>query len=107
MSKRLGVEIESIISRLLPVRLDVLKAEQHFARELDHVHVRHLESARNLTHYLSLRGHDLRELQTDLGRLGLSSLGRLESHTLATLDAEVVVDHLSQTCGKAMVRTRD
>lgn len=93
MSKRLGVEIESIISRLLPVRLDVLQAEQHFARELDHVHVSHLESARNLTHYLSLRGHDLRELQTDLGRLGLSSLGRLESHTLATLDAVLAVLH--------------
>jgi pyruvate kinase len=93
MSKRLDVEIESVISRLLPVRLDVLQAEQHFASELDHVHLRHLESARNLTHYLSLRGHDLRELQTDLGRLGLSSLGRLESHTLATLDTVLAVLH--------------
>jgi pyruvate kinase len=93
MSKRLDVEIESIISRLLPVRLDVLQAEKHFARELDHVDLCHLESARNLTHYVSLRGHDLRELQTDLGRLGLSSLGRLESHTLATLDAVLAVLH--------------
>jgi hypothetical protein len=83
MSKRLDVEIESVIARLLPVRADVLEAEQHFARELDHVHLCHLESARNLTHYVSLRAHDLRQLQNDLGRLGLSSLGRLESHTLA------------------------
>ncbi len=93
MTKRLDVEIESVISRLLPIRLDVLLAEQHFARELDHVHLCHLESARNLTHYVSLRRHDLRELQTDLGRLGLSSLGRLESHTLATLDAVLAVLH--------------
>jgi pyruvate kinase len=93
MSKRLEVEIESVIARLLPVRLDVLEAEEHFARELDHVHLGHLESARNLTHYVSLRGHDLRELQTDLGRLGLSSLGRLESHTLTTLEAVLAVLH--------------
>jgi hypothetical protein len=34
-----------------------------------------------------LRRHDIRELQEDLGRLALSSLGRLESHVMATLDA--------------------
>jgi pyruvate kinase len=93
MSKRLEAEIESVISRLLPVRADIFQAEQHFARELDHVHLCHLESARNLTHYVSLRAHDLRQLQTDLGRLGLSSVGRLESHTLATLDAVLAVLH--------------
>jgi pyruvate kinase len=93
MSQRLDGEIESIIAELLPVRVDVLEAEQHFARELDHVHLCHLESARNLTHYVSLRAHDLRQLQIDLGRLGLSSLGRLESHTLATLDALLAVLH--------------
>jgi pyruvate kinase len=98
MSSHLVREIESVIARLLPIQLDVLQAEQHFSRELDHVHLSHLESARNLTHYLSLRGHDLRELQHDLGRLGLSSLGRLESHTLATLDA--VLDVLHRLAGK-------
>ncbi len=45
MRKRLDLEIESVISRLLPIRVDVLEAEQHFARELDHVHLCHLESA--------------------------------------------------------------
>ena len=87
------MEIESVISGLLPVRRDVLEAEQHFARELDHVQLTHLESARNLTHYVSLRAHDLRQLQMDLGRLGLSSLGRLESHTLSTLGAVLAVLH--------------
>ncbi len=93
MSRNLLHEIESVITRLQPIQLDVSQAEQHFRRELDHVYLGHLESARNLTHYLSLRGHDLRELQHDLGRLGLSSLGRLESHTLATLDAVFAVLH--------------
>jgi pyruvate kinase len=98
MNSNIAREIESVIVRLLPMRLDVSQAEQHFSRELDHVHLHHLESARNLIHYLSLRGHDLRELQCDLGRLGLSSLGRLESHTLATLDA--VLDVLHRLAGK-------
>ena len=48
MSKRLDVEIESVIARLLPVRVDILEAEQHFARELDHVHLYDLESAQIL-----------------------------------------------------------
>ena len=93
MSRNLIHEIESVIARLQPIRLDVSQAEHHFRRELDHVHLGHLESARNLTHYLSLRGHDLRDLQHDLGRLGLSSLGRLESHALATLDAVLAALH--------------
>lgn len=41
----------------------------------------------NLAHYLSLRRHDLRPLQRRLMSHGLSSLGRLESRVLPTLDA--------------------
>lgn len=45
------------------------------------------ESARNLAHYLALRHRDLRPLQRPLMRLGLSSLGRLESRVLPGLQA--------------------
>ena len=45
------------------------------------------ESARNLLHYLALRQHDIRDVQDQLGELGLSRLGRAEAHTLASLDA--------------------
>lgn len=41
----------------------------------------------NLAHYLCLRHRDLRPLQRRLMRWGLSSLGRLESRVLPTLDA--------------------
>ncbi|QFR33153.1 pyruvate kinase [Ancylobacter sp. TS-1] len=41
----------------------------------------------NLAHYLALRRHELRPLQRQLMRRGLSSLGRLESRVLPTLDA--------------------
>ena len=42
-------------------------------------------SAGNLAHYLAFRHHDLRELQRELMRHGLSSLGRLESRVMVTL----------------------
>jgi pyruvate kinase len=87
MSKNFDMEVESIIARLQPIRLEALKAEEHFREQLDYVYSGNLQSARNLVHYLSLRRHDIRELQEDLGRLALSSLGRLESHVMATLDA--------------------
>src|SRR5512142_3090259 len=44
-------------------------------------------SALNLAHYRALRHHDLRPLQRSLMRYGLSSVGRLESRVLTTLDA--------------------
>mgnify|MGYP002073457119 CR=1 FL=1 len=44
-------------------------------------------SALNLAHYLALRRHDLRPLQSALMPLGLSSLGRSESRVIPTLDA--------------------
>src|SRR6516164_7436144 len=93
MSQNFAQEIESIISRLQPIRLEVLQAEQDFQKELDHVYSGSRQSARNLVHYLGLRRHDLRELQEDLGRLALSSLGRLESHVIATLDALLALLH--------------
>jgi pyruvate kinase len=98
MSRSLTQEIESLISRLQPIRLEVLEAEQHFRTELDHVYSGNLQSARNLVDYLCLRRHDIRELQEDLGRLALSSLGRLESHVIATLDA--LLDLLHKLVGK-------
>jgi pyruvate kinase len=93
MSKNLALEIESIIARLKPIRHEVLQAEQHFSEELDHVCPGNLQSARNLVHYMSLRRHDIRDLQEDLGRLALTSLGRLESHVIATLDALLALLH--------------
>jgi pyruvate kinase len=45
------------------------------------------DSVRNLLHYLSLRHLDLRNIQERLAALGLSSLGHIEAHTLASLYA--------------------
>lgn len=48
---------------------------------------RFLPSAENLFHYLAARRRDLRTLQEDLIPWGLSSLGRMEAKSLATIEA--------------------
>jgi pyruvate kinase len=53
-------------------------------------------SATNLAHYLAFRHHDLRELQRELMRYGLSSLGRSESRVMITLQTlETALEALS------------
>ena len=53
------------------------------------------EAALNFAYYVALRRRDIRSLQLKLGNLGLSSLGRLEGHVLATLD--LVAYHLAKS----------
>ncbi|WP_298288677.1 pyruvate kinase [Thiomonas sp.] len=55
-------------------------------------------SARNLLHYIAVRQTDLRPLQLQLAQLGLSSLGSLETHVVAALDA--VLDRLDDLLGQ-------
>lgn len=55
-------------------------------------------SARNLADYLALREHDLRAMQVALMPWGLSSLGRLESRVMPTLDA--VAHSLAELAGQ-------
>ena len=64
-----------------------LAAEQEFRTELERVEPSMRKSALNLVHYLAVRRHDVRELQDELARLGLSSLGRMEAHVMASLQA--------------------
>ena len=62
-------------------------AEQEHVATFDLLDDDRRRSARNLIHYLALRSNDLRDLQHALAELGLSSLGRNESHVLANLSA--------------------
>ena len=68
---------------------------QPWLRDIDRLHH---DSARNLAHYLALRQVDLRPLQERLAWVGLSSLGRSESHVLANLDKVLGLLHL--VCGR-------
>ena len=75
-----------LIAQLWAVRQTMREREKALKAELDKVLPGYHQSARNLVHYLTLRSVDLRPLQEQLSRLGLSSLGRSESHVLASLD---------------------
>jgi pyruvate kinase len=76
---------------LYALREHALRLEQYTADDLAQVADGCVASARNLVHYLAIRQHDIRELQKDLAQIGLSSLGVLEPHVLASLDAVLAV----------------
>ncbi|MGP1273321.1 MAG: pyruvate kinase [Phycisphaerales bacterium] len=76
---------EFAASALADLERRMLLAEAH--ADLNRVHPDRAASARNLVHYLALRESDARPLQDRLRTLGLSSLGRAEGCTLATVRA--------------------
>ena len=87
VTHRRHVELTAISAQVDVLRADLRAAELQLAGELAKVNPDYRASAVNLTHYLALRLHDLRDLQPELARLGLSSLGRTEPHVQATLNA--------------------
>lgn len=84
---------DELIARLTPalraLRDRALALEARYADELAQVEPGAAPSARNLLHYLAVRQQDIRGLQRDLAALGLSSLGILEAHALASLNAVI------------------
>lgn len=90
--------LERIETQLETLRDGALKLEERYRQELGEIDPGHQASARNLLHYLSIRQQDIRALQEDLASLGLSSLGVLEPHALASLNA--VIGILERLTGK-------
>jgi pyruvate kinase len=68
------------------LRRSALAIEEEYADTLEKTAPVLRESAYNLLHYLAVRRHDIRDLQRELERLGLSSLGRMEAHVMASLN---------------------
>ncbi len=85
------LRIERAARGVEELRRAALTAEEEFGPELEAVAPSMRESAYNLVHYLAVRRHDVRQLQDELVRLGLSSLGRLEAHVMASLQAVLEV----------------
>lgn len=81
------------IDKLWSLRESMLEYEKTLAPWLRQVDPGYRESARNLIHYLAMRRGDLRELQGELAWIGVSSLGRAESHVLANLDKVLGILH--------------
>lgn len=78
-------KIERMIAKVDAVIARARDLEADYADALEKVHPAYRKSARNLIHYRALRRHDLRKLQKQLGALGLSRLGKTESHVMASL----------------------
>ena len=81
----------SLYQSLDKIRQDLIHAESAWSAELESIPLENRASATNLIHYLALRNHDLRAVQTELGCLGLSSLGRLEAHVMASIESVMSV----------------
>jgi pyruvate kinase len=84
-------ETSSLLTELRHLRESCLALEQEFAASIAEACPQSHRSVQNLIHYLALRKHDLRDLQSRLAALGLSSLGRSESGTLAAIEAVIHV----------------
>ena len=78
---------DSLIQELEALREDVVRCAESHGDRIDQLPEERRASARNLLRYMALRNHDLRPLQERLARIALSSIGRVESNVLATLDA--------------------
>jgi pyruvate kinase len=89
---------QQLIQQLNVLRSEMLQLEASGLADSAGVHPDHRASAANLVHYLALRRHDIRQLQAQLASLGLSSLGRTESHVIGGLHA--VMKILNQLAGR-------
>lgn len=79
------LQIKKLLQQLDQLLEDARELENRFLPQVEASHPAYRNSTRNLLHYLALRHRDNRQLQQQLAQLGLSSLGRSESHVLANL----------------------
>jgi pyruvate kinase len=87
-----------LLDQLEELQRDLMALENDSVDILRRVDALHLASAANLVHYLGLRRRDVRPLQEELAAVGLSSLGRAESHVLISLHAMIIL--LQHALGK-------
>jgi pyruvate kinase len=78
--------IAAAIDELSALRAGLVALQTRLSDSLRAVRPDHAAGAVNLVHYVGLRQHDVRALQDRLAWIGLSSLGRAESHVLASID---------------------
>ena len=79
--------IVEILEQLKQIENEAKALEKKYEKRLKKIHPENQKSALNLIHYLALRNQDIRDLQNTLGQLGISRLGRAESHVFASIAA--------------------
>src|SRR5512135_3456482 len=80
-------QLRKLIDSLESIRSEMAALESVLSERGRDIHPSQLPSAANLMHYVALRRHDVRQIQEQLAILGLSSLGRAESHVLGAIDS--------------------
>ena len=89
--------LSALREQLLALRQRALDVERIGEDEIALVHPSRRSAARNLVDYLALRQQDISGLQRDLQRHGFSSLGVIQGHVMASIDAVLgVLDTLSE-----------
>jgi pyruvate kinase len=94
---------EDLIRQLESLRQSIKTISEMDQLTLSELPPDRVQSAENLLHYLALRSRDIRSLQDRLARLGLDSLGRVESHVLPTINA--VLNNLYLVSGQGQTVT--
>ena len=84
---------KDVIAQLWALRAAMLANEESLLQTFEKVDPCYRASARNLSHYLTLRHADHAHLQEWLAGMGLSSLGRSESNVLANVDKVLGILH--------------
>jgi pyruvate kinase len=84
-------QVTRLLAELNELRESCLAMEKEFDASIAQACPQSRRSVQNLLDYLAVRKHDLRDLQSRLAALGLSSLGRSESSTLAGIEAVISI----------------
>src|SRR5215813_9536549 len=88
--------LTALRARLESLKQAVLDVEAIAEDEIALVHPDRRVGARNLVDYLAIRQHDLRALQRELYAMGLSSMGVVHRHVMASIEAALrIVDRLA------------
>ena len=90
--------LRRIRRRMLALREAALAVERVGEDEIALVHPSRQVASRNLVDYLAVRQQDSRDLQYGLYGLGLSALGVLHRHVMASINAVLVI--LDRLCGE-------
>jgi len=80
-----GERADALRARLEALARAVDEEANRQRARIDAALPKHRESALNLAHYIGLRKQEVRRIQLELAAIGLSSLGRCESHVRDTL----------------------
>jgi pyruvate kinase len=74
-----------LIQQLEEIIRSATELEDQYGDYITNIHPKYKKSASNMIHYLALRHRDITLMQKKLGDLGITRLGKAESHVMASI----------------------